>query len=215
MIAEIDWSSAEDLPDGVSPRWRDAETLRRAAEDRVANPGLSVLRRFLAPAFSQVLAREAQALPMQGMDTDTDTDTAHGHCCLVKQRLPALARLMADELTRRILGAVIGVTLPPRVVMHVWRHEPGDKPETSREGPRDGPRDAVHFALGLNLGWAAADGGALALGSLNPDGQPDQTQRWLPHDGDLCLFLPTAMSWRAVEPARRTRWSVAGWWALP
>lgn len=210
-MAEIDWSTAEDLPDGVSPRWRDAETLRRAAEDRLANPGLAVLRRFLAPAFSQVLAREVQALSLQGMDTDS----AHGRRCVVEERLPSLGRLMADDLTRRILGAVIGVALPVRVVMHAWRYEPGDKLQTDCDGPYDGPGDAAHFALGLNLGWTAADGGAMALGRLGTDARSEPGQRWLPHDGDLCLFLPTAMSWCAVEPTRRTRWTVAGWWTSP
>lgn len=203
-VQEIDWSQAEDLPDGVSPRWRDGESLRRAAEDRAAGRSLTVLRRFLAPAFCEVLAREAAALPLERLDTDI----AHGQRHRVDQRLPALRTILSDPSTRRLLGAVLGVALPDRTVVNAWRYDPGDH----LAAHPDGSRYVATFAIGLNAGWRAADGGAIAFGQPRPDGQLDVSERWLPHQGDLALFVPTATSWHAVEPPRRTRWTVSGWW---
>jgi len=206
-VDAVDWSAAEDLPDGVSPRWRDGEALRRLAEDRAAGQRVLVLRRFLAPAFTDVLTMEAKALPLQRLDTDI----VHGQRHAVDQGLPSLRTLMTHAGTRRLLGAVLGVGLPQRVVLNVWRYDPGD----SLAAHPDGSRYAATFALGLDPGWTPAQGGAIAFGPPRPDGQLDVTTRWLPHHGDLCIFVPSATSWHTVEPATTPRWTVSGWWTLP
>lgn len=203
-VAPVAWAGAEDLPDGVSPRWRDGEGLRRAAEERAAGRTLTILRGFLAPAFCEVVAREVQALPMERLDTEV----VHAWRHRVEHGLWALRTLLSDPGARLLLGAVLGVALPPDLQLNAWRHEPGDHLATHP----DGPRYAATFALGLNPGWTAADGGAIAFGEPAADGTLQVRERWLPLAGDLALFVPSAMSWHQVEPSRRTRWTVSGWW---
>lgn len=216
-VPEVDWAQAEDLPDGVSPRWRDGEGLRRAAEERAAGRRLTILRGFLAPAFCEVLLREVQALPMSRLETPVVSAWRHP----LEHGLQALRELLEDPGTRRLLGAVLGVDLPAPMQLNAWRHEPGDHLAVHP----DGPRYAATAALGLNAGWTAADGGALAFGQpafgqpafgqAQADGAFEVHERWLPHRGDLALFVPGPQTWHVVEPSRRTRWTVSGWWLLP
>lgn len=206
-VPPVDWGLAEDLPDGVSPRWRDGEALRRAAEERAAGRRLTILRGFLAPAFCEVLLREVQGLPMQRLETQVGRAWRHP----VLHGLPALRAILSDAATRVVLGALLGVDLPAPMQLNAWRHEPGDHLAVHP----DGARYAATAALGLNQGWTAADGGAIAFGRPQPDGGFSVAERWLPHRGDLALFVPGPDTWHVVEPSRRTRWTVSGWWLLP
>ncbi|MCK6503133.1 2OG-Fe(II) oxygenase [Myxococcota bacterium] len=206
-VPAVDWALAEDLPDGVSPRWRDGEGLRRAAEERAAGRRLTILRGFLAPAFCEVLLREVQALPMQRLETDVVRAWRHP----VEHGLRALRELLEDPGTRRLLGAVLGLELPGPMRLNAWRHDPGDH----LAAHPDGGGYVATAALGLNPGWTAADGGAIAFGQPQGDGILAVTERWLPHSGDLALFVPGPETWHVVEPSRRARWTVSGWWVGP
>jgi len=203
-VPAVDWAEAEELPDGVSTRWRDGEGLRRAAEERAAGRGLTVLRGFLAPAFCEVVGREAQALPQQRLDTDL----VHAWRHPVQDGLHSLREILAAPVTRQLLGAVLGVPLDEGLVVNTWRLEPGD----FMAAHPDGPRYQATFSLGLCRGWTAADGGAIAFGTPHPDGGLSVNERFLPQLGDLALFVPTATTWHQVEPPGRTRWTVSGWW---
>lgn len=204
QVAQVDWGLAEDLPDGVSPRWRNGEALRRKAEDRAAGRRVLVLDGFLAPVFLDVLEAEVRALPRQRLETEL----VRAERARVHQGLPALQEILTAAHTRTLLGAVLGVALPPQVEANAWHLQPGDCMGVHP----DGPRYRATWALGLNRGWTAADGGAIAFGQPLPDGGFDVRSRWLPHRGDLCLFVPHATSWHQVEPPRRPRWTVTGWW---
>ncbi len=206
-VPDVAWDRAADLPDGVSPRWRDGESLRRLAEARAAGATVLTLHRFLAPAFCEVLAQEARALPSERIQTET----VHAARALVGDGLPALRELFGDAITRDLLGAVLGVSLPTTMIINAWTLEPGDHMAVHP----DGPRYQATFAVGLNRGWRASDGGAIAFGQPREDGRFEVQQRWLPHDGDVCVFVPHATSWHLVEPPARTRRTVTGWWVQP
>ncbi|MCB9777296.1 MAG: 2OG-Fe(II) oxygenase [Alphaproteobacteria bacterium] len=201
-VPDVDWSRAEDLPDGLSPRWRDGETLRRLAEDRAAGARVLTLRGFLAPAFVDVVRREVEAMALERLDTAVVAGWRRR-----VTGLAALRELLTDPVSLELFGAVLGVSLPDELAVNAWKLDPGDH---MRVHP-DGPRYRATFALGLNAAWTAADGGAIAFGA--PRGADFVVrERWLPHQGDLCLFVPDATSWHVVEPPRRTRWTVSGWW---
>ncbi len=206
-VPPVDWGRAEDLPDGVSPRWRDGESLRRLAEDRAAGRSVLILRQFLAPSFCEVLLREVASLPMQPMTTDI----VRARRARVGSGLPALQEILLDDGARSLFGAVLGLPLAPRIELNAWRLEPGDHLRTHP----DGCRYRATFALGLCADWRAQDGGAIAFGQPQPDGGLQVQERWLPHLGDLLLFRPSATSWHQVEPPTRTRWTVSGWWLEP
>lgn len=203
-VAAVDWSQAEDLPDGVATRWRDGENLRRKAEDRAAGRAVVVLEGFLAPAFLAVVERELQALSPERLQTPV----VRGWRCRVQHGLPGLREVLSAPETRGLLGAVLGVALPEGLEINAWTLDPGDHMQVHP----DGSRYRATFALGLNAGWRARDGGAIAWGTPGPGGAFEVRERWLPHRGDLCLFVPDATTWHRVESPARQRRTVSGWW---
>jgi SM-20-related protein len=83
---------------------------------------------------------------------------------------------------------------------------------------RDDDKRVISAVCYLNDAWQAADGGALRLW-LPPETAPradegnDAFGRHLditPTAGRLVLFR-AEQCWHAVQPARRSRWSVTGW----
>jgi len=70
---------------------------------------------------------------------------------------------------------------------------------------RDDDARVLSFVLYLNAGWTAADGGALTL-----DVAPQCSVAVLPVAGTLVAFLSERVA-HAVQPARRARYSIAGW----
>lgn len=203
-LPAVDWGACDDLPDGVATRWRDGERLRRLAEERLAGRAVVILRGFLAPSAAQVLARQVAALPFERLETAHVQASRHH----APGGIAGLGRLFGDPLLRQLLGAILGVELPAGATMNAWRLEPGDH---LRVHP-DGPRYRATFALGLCADWTAADGGAIAFGRFDAAGDFEVGERFLPHLGDLCLFVPGPTTWHQVEPPARTRLSLSGWW---
>jgi hypothetical protein len=219
----LDIERATELPPWVSAAWREPEAWRRAAEEHAAGT-LTVLRGFIQPDAAQALAAEVAALPFTRLDTDRvsafrarfgaeGADLPVGgepNRARAEPSLSELGALLVSESFRALAGGVLGVALPPCVTGNVWRLTMGDG---MRAHP-DGPRYAGTFALGLNDGWRAADGGAIAFGEPH-DGGFDVRGRWLPFLGDVCLFAPHARSWHIVEPPTRERLTITGWWVRP
>jgi SM-20-related protein len=73
---------------------------------------------------------------------------------------------------------------------------------------RDDDARAVSLVLYLNDGWRAEDGGALQLFAAEHDVEP---RREIAPCGGTLVALRSEGIWHAVAPARRERWSVAGW----
>ncbi len=202
----LDPSLATTLPNLVAPHWRDPEAWRRLAEERAAGRARLVLRGFLDIAMRSTLAAEVRALPFTRFDTERIQ--AARAAPVGSPALSAWHTLLLDPTLRMLVGGALGVDLPAHVVCNAWRMAPGDG---MRAHP-DGRRYTATWALGLNEGWTAADGGAITFGTPTPDGFAAD-ERWLPFAGDVCLFVPHAQSWHVVEPPRRERLTLSGWWA--
>jgi hypothetical protein len=200
---------ATDLPALVCPAWRVPEAWRRLAEDCAAGRTLLVLRGFLDTEFAAALAAEVGSGAFARFATDIVTADR-----FIGDPGPALSAwldLARSDTLRHLAGGALGVSLPRFVKWNGWRMGPGDG---MRVHP-DGRRYSATWALGLCHDWTAADGGAITFGEpAFVAGEPTFTprERWLPFLGDLCLFAPHATSWHMVEPPRRTRLTLSGWW---
>lgn len=199
------WERASELPAPITAAWRAPEPWRRLAEERLAGRSLLILRGWLDERFALNL-REA----LLGGDWIRQ-ETAHiaaDRAGLTPSRpIATLEALLRGPALRELLGAALGVVLPDRLQLNAWRLGPGDR---IRAHP-DGHRYAATFALGLNPGWTAADGGAIAFGAP-AEGGLLVTERWLPFLGDLCCFVPGHDTWHVVEPPARSRLTASGWW---
>jgi len=184
-VEDFDWGVVSELPSEVSVR--DPEVWRRLAEQRLA--GDWILR---VPGFTEWT-------PDQGDEERLDTELVHAW------RVRAEAPLFSDPVVRQVCGAVLGIRLEGPVECNRWRMQAGDGILSHRVGRRY----AATFTLGLNRGWTAADGGAIAFGDPSTG---VVTDRWLPHAGDLCLFAGGEHSWHWVEAPRRERHTLTGWW---
>lgn len=195
---DVSQISAIELPDCVSDTWRHIEMYRRLAEDRAGGREVTVLRGFLREDAAVALAAQVQAADFASFETPVVTGSR------AAWRVPWLE----EPGLRALLGAVLGTDLPATMACNAWRLAPGER---MRPHP-DGRRYAATFAIGLNAGWTAADGGAIAFGDPCSEGFVVR-ERWLPHLGDLVLFRPRADGYHVVEPpTRRMRWTVSGWW---
>jgi hypothetical protein len=199
------WDEARALPELVSDAWRDPERMRRLAEEAAAGRRYLHLPGFIAPAAAARLAEAAAALPFTPMTGQFQAERR----LLEGDELAEWRALMASPVLRRLFGAVLGIALPERLFINVWRLGRG---ENLGVHP-DGRLYRGTLSLGLSAGWTAADGGAIAFGDPTPAGFVVR-ERWLPHLGDALLFAPTHDTWHVVEPVRtdRTRLSVTGWW---
>ena len=195
------------LPPAVAARWRRPEAWRRLGEARRAGAALLRLDGFLRPAAVASWRRRLGAARAARLDT------AVVHAERVGPGGPALrpaAAVVEAAPLRALLGQVLGRPLASGVVINGWRLGPGDRMDVHP----DGPRYAATFAFGLEAGWAAADGGAIAFGWPEAGGfRP--WERWLPHAGDLLVFEPSALSFHCVEAPARLRMTVSGWWPDP
>jgi hypothetical protein len=203
-IGDVDWSEAERWPDMVAPAWKNPERLRRLAEDRAGGRRYLMLRGFLEPDAARAIAREAEALPYERFESDV----VRGDKCLLRgDQLRDWRLLLLGGRTRRLFGGLLGRQLPDGLVMNAWRMQPGD-------GMAVHPDGRLYWAtvsLGLCEGWTAADGGAIAFGDPDASGFVVR-ERWFPHLGDVCLFVPTPSTWHLVEPSARQRTTATGWW---
>ncbi len=187
-LAEADWSLARELPEGVRPAWREAETWRRLAEERIADGRpLLVLRDFTTWR------------PPTGPEERVESDLVRAW----RTRLEA--PLMDHPALRHLAGAALGTPLLGDIDALRWRMEPGD----GLSAHRVGTCYAATFTLGLNPRWRAADGGAIAFGD---PATGEVRTRWLPQAGDLLIFAGGAWCWHWVEAPRRERHTFTGWW---
>jgi hypothetical protein len=206
-VEDFDWEQARVLPELVAPTWRDPERLRRLAEDRAGGRRFLALPGFIEPGAAARLAEQAAALAFDRMDSPVVHAERH---LLGAADVPEWRALMAAPELRRLLGVVLGVALPERVVINAWRMRAGDNMAVHP----DGRLYCGTLSLGLSRGWRAADGGAIAFGAPTAAGL-DVRERWWPHLGDALLFAPAHDTWHAVEPVQgpATRLSLTGWWS--
>jgi hypothetical protein len=203
-IDDIDWTDALRWPDIVAPAWKDAERLRRLAEDRAGGRRYLMLPGFLTQQAASGFAREAASLPYERFDNDV----AHADKCLLHgESLRQWRTLLLSGRTRRLFGGLLGRQLPDGLLINAWRMRPGDG---MRAHP-DGRLYRATVSLGLSNDWRAADGGAIAFGEPREDGFVVR-ERWYPHAGDVCLFAPAPDTWHMVEPPMRERLTLTGWW---
>lgn len=90
------------------------------------------------------------------------------------------------------------------VEAHYAVYPPGARYARHRDRFRDDDARVLSMTLYLNPDWHADDGGELRL--WLPDGPLDVA----PHAGTCCLFLSDEIE-HEVLPARRARYSIAGW----
>jgi hypothetical protein len=203
-IDDVDWEAARDWPEIVAAEWRDPERLRRLAEDRAGGRRYLMLRGFLEPDTARAIAAAAESLPFERFESDV---VRGDKCLLGGDQLRDWRIFLVGRRTRRLFGALLGRELPDGLVMNAWRMHPGD-------GMAIHPDGRLYWAtisLGLCEGWKAADGGAIAFGDPEADGFVVR-ERWFPHLGDVCLFVPTPTTWHIVEPSARRRITATGWW---
>lgn len=184
---DFDWGRASELPGEVL--FRDPEAWRRLAEQRLSGSWLLRL-----PGFTEWI-------PPIGAEERMDTDLVHAF------RVRSAAPLFEHPAVRALCGAVLGMELSGPVEANRWHMEPRDGIYAHRVGRRY----AATFTLGLNEGWSASDGGAIAFGD---PATGDVTERWLPHAGDALIFAGGEHSWHWVEAPRRPRHTLTGWWTF-
>lgn len=73
---------------------------------------------------------------------------------------------------------------------------------------RDDDARVVSLALYLNDAWRPEDGGALQLFAAEREAEP---QREITPCGGTLVAMRSDAIWHEVAPARRERWSIAGW----
>ncbi len=203
------FAEASTLPRLVAPAWREPEPWRRLCEERIAGRRRLILRGWLEEEAALDLWRELEPGPWARMDTDAVV--ADRYCnAVIQQYVRGLYGLLLHPGLRKLLGAALGVVLPEDVLLNGWRLGPGDRFKLHP----DGHTYVATFALGINPGWSAADGGAIAFGEPAAGGMVVH-ERWLPFAGDLLCFVPDASSWHVVEPPTRTRLTLSGWWVAP
>lgn len=190
-----------------APAWRDAGRWRHLIERGLASPGpLQLDALFPLPLIRAAIAQLERAA-LQRLDTAhvqagrAPVDDATGGA------LGELRAAVGAPAMREACGLALGRSLTGALHLNAWRFGPGDRMAIHP----DGSRYAATLVIGLNEGWRAADGGAIAFGEPGPRGLVVR-QRWLPEAGDVLLFAPTATTWHAVEAPLRPRSSLSGWW---
>lgn len=190
-----------------APAWRRPERWRRLLERGLASP--APLR--LPGLFPTPLVRAAAAQAAAAEHERLVTALLKAERAPVREAtggaLGALRAALDAPAFRRACGIALGRTLNGPLHLNAWHLAPG---EAMGIHP-DGARYAGTVVVGLNRGWRAADGGAIAFGLPGGEGLA-VSDRWLPEAGDVLLFAPTPFTWHCVEPTRRERRTLSGWW---
>lgn len=180
-----------------------------AALVALAGPGWSVLPGWLP--LAEVRALRALPLPLRPAGvgrgaTHIKARAIRGDAIAwLEPDQPAAGALLQrfDTLRQTLNGTFfLGLT---HIEAHLACYPPGAGYARHLDRFRDDDARVISAVLYLNEGWDPADGGQLRL---YPEGiDPVDVQ---PEAGTLVLF-PSAHLPHEVLPARRERWSVAGW----
>ena len=170
---------------------------------------------FLPPARVAALAHEAASLKAAGMFRAAGIGRgAEKHAEIRGDEIlwfedgqtPEAMRLARQELEqlRLVINAATYLGLQD-FEGHYAAYAPDAAYARHLDGFQAGNRRVVSLVLYLNEPWGADDGGAL---QLYPPAHPPVTV--LPQAGTLACFLSERVP-HEVRPARRTRWSLTGW----
>ncbi len=196
-VATLGWADA----------WKDTERWRRLIETARSGGGALSLSGLVPGALATAAAVQANHLPLSPMETPIVSGSRAVVDDAIGGALAAVRALFDAPEARAAFGAALGRALNLGLTLNAWSLAPGQR----MAAHPDGARYAATLVVGLNAGWTAADGGAVAFGEPGPDGLRVRS-RWLPHLGDVLVFAPTADTWHAVEPPTRPRWTLSGWW---
>lgn len=187
-----DWTNARALPPWVSPQWRSPERWRRLYESRLAGEQLLRLESFLTEAGALSLLDKVKALPF----TRHDNPYLIGHYHqLTEKQSDELVPEFVNGLIHQLLGTLLDQTLPTRLFLRAFQLNVDDQIAEHV----DGMHYAATFSLGLCPDWRASNGGAIAFGERQGE-IFSVNQRWLPHLGDLLVFVTSASLLHRVEP---------------
>lgn len=183
--------------------------MTEAALAALAGPGWCVQPDWLPTA--EVRALRALPLPLHAAGVGrgaarVETRTIRGDVIawLDRDQPAAAALLQRFETLRQTLNATFFLGLK-RIEAHLACYPPGAGYARHLDRFRDDDARVISAVLYLNEGWDPADGGQLRL---YPDELPAIDIQ--PEAGTLVLFRSADLL-HEVLPARRERWSVAGW----
>lgn len=183
--------------------------LSEAALAALAGPGWCVLPGWLP--VEQVRALRALSLPLTPAavgrgDARTHAATVRGDAIAWLEPSEPVAQALLDrfEQLRQALNASCYLGLK-RIEAHLACYPPGAGYARHLDRFRDDDARVISAVLYLNEDWDPADGGQLRLYP-----QDAETVDVQPEAGTLVLFRSADLP-HEVLPARRERWSVAGW----
>ena len=183
--------------------------LSEAALAALAGPGWCVLPGWLP--VEEVRALRTLSLPLQSAGvgrgaTRVAASAIRGDSIawLESGQPAAGALLQRFDALRQTLNATFFLGLK-RIEAHLACYPPGAGYARHLDRFRDDDARMISAVLYLNEGWSPADGGQLRL---YPDGIDAIDVN--PEAGTLVLFRSADLP-HEVLPARRERWSVAGW----
>lgn len=183
--------------------------MTEAALAALAGPGWCVLPGWLP--LAEVRALRGLSLPMHAAGVGraagrVEVRAIRGDAIAwLESDRPASADLLARfEALRQDLNATFFLGLK-RIEAHLACYPPGAGYARHLDRFRDDDARVISAVLYLNEGWDADDGGQLRL---YPDGRAAVDVQ--PEAGTLVLFRSADLP-HEVLPARRERWSVAGW----
>lgn len=183
---------AGNLPEWVAPHWRSPERWRRLSENRLAGQQLHRLNGLFSRTSALNLLEEIKALPMERQD---NTYLRGGYYQPDADEVRALLPDFASGAIRELFGATLGKVLPSRMFLRAFQLQADDLIAEHV----DGEHYAATFTIGLCDRWSSAQGGAIAFGE-NRQGTFHTQSRWLPHLGDVLVFVTSKTLAHRVEP---------------
>ena len=188
-----------------------------AIVERVAAEGHAIAPEFLPPHAVTALHGHAEALDAAGLFAPARTGRGAARAVRADVRGDRIAWIdiaAVDDAERPLLAALERLRENANrelalglfdLELHYAIYPAGAGYARHVDRFRDDDARVLSFVLYLNTGWTPADGGALTL-----DASPRRSVAVLPVAGTLVAFLSERVA-HAVHPARRPRYSIAGW----
>lgn len=186
----------------------------------LSEQGVSIADGVLPPDLIDHLYEEAQQAWMNGRFTEAHVGHARqpqritairGDTVLwlePEPQTPTEERFLAwTEALRQELNHQFYLGLQ-RSEFHFARYDPGQGYARHLDQHRNQPHRRITLVLYLTPEWHLDDGGELCL--YRPDNPQQEWRRITPERGRLVLFRSELIP-HAVLPARKTRWSLTGW----